>query len=190
MGTRMLKKFLVLMGGALICTIAAGNANAQTTVTTTLTTDSSITAVDGADADYGTWFIAYRAPDAFDLVMDTAGVTSTANIVTSTALNLVLVDQPGDLTVDLPAGANGVVLDMERTAITDFADPALTLTSITYGTATEGANLAFAVTPATVPVTVVTGGTPEPVTFGSTIAVTGQPVDGADTADYDVTFSF
>ena len=171
----------------------AGQASAQTPVVTTLTVNSTVTVADVADPDFGTWFLIFRNADAFELTMDTAGNVTANNLAggagNSVALNLVAAPSEGTVTVDLPAGANGVVLNMQRDNIVDFLDGGLTLQNITYATATEGANQVFAAL-TNEPVTVVTGGTPETVSFGGEIAVTAQPANAAHTASYNVTFAF
>jgi hypothetical protein len=170
-----------------------GSAQAQTPVLTNITTSSSVTVADVADLEFGTWFLVYRNADAFELTMTTTGTITANNIAAgpgnSVALSLVAGAGEGSVTVDLPAGANGVVLNMQRTAIVDFLDGTLPLQNTTSGTTTQGENQAMA-TAVNVPVTVVTGGTPEEVRFGGEIAVTGQPADGAHSASYNVSFAF
>ncbi|MGZ9109226.1 MAG: hypothetical protein ACXW4B_10460 [Micavibrio sp.] len=182
-------KTLALFGAvALGLAFIPGTAKAQT-VNATLTTDAGITTVDVSDMGFGTWFLAYIGADSFTLDMDTAGTVVANGIATSFATELVPGSGFGEVTVDLPLGANNIVLQMTATAITDFADPALTLQSLLYETATELADQPFVPLVGT-DVTVVTGGTPESVRFGATIAVSAQPADGLDTATFDVSFAF
>lgn len=166
------------------------SAKAQTTVQTSITTSSAITVTDGDDIDFGTWFLVHGGlpADDFTLVMDTTGAI-TDNIVAqdATAIELTAANQNGTVDVTTPLGADNVVLQMTRGAINDFADAGLSLTAVTYATATEAeAPLLLAA----VPVTVLVGGTDEEVAFGATITVTGTPVDNTHTATFSVTFAY
>lgn len=188
---------VAMMGIAFLPSIA----NAQTaTIQASITTDAAIDVVDGDDMDFGTWLLIHRNSDDFELVMDTAGAITTANLAggagDSVAQELTSVDQAATVTVDLPTGASNVELALTRTAITNVAgdldgdgSTALTLQDITYSTATETGNNTLAESTPEV-VTVVAGGTPETVSFGGTIAVSGQPNDTTHTAAFDVTFAY
>ena len=108
--------------------------------------------------------------------------------VGSTLTQLVAGATRASLTVDVPAPA---ALTMTRSATSDFADPALSLTGTTYSTATEGNGNALNADTDTGTVTVVTGGgTAETVNFGGTVTLSGQPADAAHTASFDVTFTY
>jgi hypothetical protein len=178
---------------AVIALGISGQAQAQTPVLTNITTNSAITIVDVQDIEFGTWFLIFRNADAFSLNMTTAGVSSAVGLgggaADSQAIELVAGTGEGQVTVDLPVGLNNIQLNMQRDAIVDFADAGLTLTNTTYGTATEGANVALA-TATNVPVTVVNGGTPEVVSFGADIAVSATPADAAHSASFNVTFAY
>ncbi len=188
-----IKKIAAVAVALMGITFVSSAANAQTTVNASITTDAAITVVDGNDIDYGTWLLIHRNSDDFTLTMDTAGVITPGGLGggagDSVAQELVAANQVGTLTVDLPLGATNVELAMQRGAITPFADAALTLQNITYATATEtGNNVLAEATP--VVATVVAGGTPETVSFGSEIDVTGQPADTTHTASFDITFAY
>lgn len=163
------------------------------TVNASITTASAITVADGVDMAFGTWFILFRNADNFIIRLSSAGVISTTGLAlpanaNSNAVNTLVAPVAGTVTASLPAGVSGVVLNMQRTVITDFTDLALTLNSITYSTTTE----AEAPLPATtnVPVTVVTGGTAETVSFGGDVEVTGNPADATHTASFQVSFAY
>lgn len=162
------------------------------TVTTNLTVSPGITSADGADINLGTWFLLHRNGDNFSINSTTAGVIAALGVAggatNSQAINIVTGTAPGTVTVSLPTGVDGVQLNMQRGVITPFADANLTLQNIRYMTATEAdAALNEAVN---VPVTVVTGGTPETVNFGVDVAVSGSPAPGPQTASFTVTFAF
>lgn len=182
------KSVQVAAFGVMALGIAAlsGSANAQTPINVSLDTNSAITVVDGADFDFGEWFLVHDGADDFELNMTGAGVLTVANIATSVATELTSVDQPADLTVETPAAA---VVQMTRGVITDFGDAALTLAAITYTTATEGPDDPLPQAVAS-PVTVVAGATPETVSFGADIQVTGTPADGNHTANFTVSFAY
>lgn len=172
------------------------NAQAQVNnavVTTNIEVINGIDVVAGDPIDFGTWVIAYRFADAFELTMATTGVITPANIAAapnnSVAIPVVAGTGAGNLTVDVPAGINNVELQMTRGPITNFTGGSgLLLQNITYMTATEP-EAAFA---QTVPhtVTVLSGGTPEIVTFGAEIAVTAQPPLTPHTASFTATFNY
>lgn len=193
--TKILATVAVAALTGMVFSPSSSNAAAVTpTVNATLTTNAAITVADGVDMTFGTWFLIFRNADIFNLHMTTAGVITAVGLgptpaTDSRAINILPSPQAGTVTVMLPAGVSGVVLNMQRTAITDFADAGLTLSNITYGTATEGANVALPAT-TNVPVTAVTGGTPETVSFGADIDVTATPADATHTASFDVSFSY
>jgi len=167
-------------------------AQAQTPVQTSIATNSAITVVDGDDIDFGTWLIIVRSGETPTLTIDSTATVTVAGDTTSTVQDLgVGTQQAGTLTVDVPAGSNNVVLQMERTAATAFTDGGLTLTNAFYSTATEGADVAFPEATG-VDVTVVAGGTPETVTFGVEITANATPDDANSphTSSFDVTFAY
>lgn len=172
-----------------------GQANAQAetaTVTASITTDAGITAAVGDTMDFGSWLLGVSAGDEAAVTMDTAGaMTVSSQTGTAQAIDLggTNTGTPGTVTVDLPAGADGIELQMERGAITQFVDLNIVLSDITYVTATE--NIESPVDEAVpVVVTVVSGGTTETVTFGGTVTASLTPADAAHTATFDVTFGY
>lgn len=176
----------------------SSNAQAQTrTVDVNISTDSAITTSIPNPIDYGTFLVIVRAPDSPTLTIGTdAATVAIGGTTTSTVQNLTSSSTFGDMTVDLPVGTSNVILQMSRTAPDGFvgADPLSvfggTITAVTYGTLTQGDNQAFLVSPATEPVTVVAGGNPEPVRFGSTITFTATPDDDTYTDSFDVSFAY
>jgi hypothetical protein len=172
-----------------------GQANAQAetaTVTASIITDAGITAAVGDTMDFGTWLLGVSTGDEAAITMDTAGaITVTSQTGTAQAIDLggTNTGTPGTVTVDLPTGADGIELQMERGAITQFGDTNIVLSDIVYVTATEAIE---APVDEAVPVvvTVVTGGTPETVTFGGTITASETPADNTHTATFDVTFGY
>lgn len=176
---------------ALVLAFSSGSAHAQT-VQSSITTSSAITATDGVDMAFGTWFLLHGpggAGDDFSLTIDTAGVI-TDDIVAQASVATELVAGPaaaGTVLVTVPLGADGVVLQMTRGAITDFPSAALTMQNVTYSTASQ-VEAPFNLV--AVPVTVITGGTDETVSFGADILVTATPADGLNTASFVVSFAY
>lgn len=166
------------------------------TVNVNLTTNSAVTVVDGVDMQFGTWFLVFRNADLFSLrVSPVDGSISTVGLgggtADSQAINTIPGSQAGTVTVSLPTGINGVVVNMQRTATVNFTDTNISLTNIMYDTAQDAGATGVVMTPVTnYPVTIVAGGTPETVRFGADIAVTGTPADGVHTASFDVSFAY
>lgn len=169
-----------------------GQAQAQTVITTNLTVDSAITVTPGNNIEFGTWLLVYRNADPFELTMDTTGTITPNNIAVgpgnSVAVQLAAGTGQGTLTVDLPTGANGVTVNMTRGVITDMPSIGLTLQNITYATFTQAESAFLQAT--NEPVTVVTGGVPETVSFGAEVAVTAQPADGPHSGTFTVNFAY
>lgn len=160
-------------------------------VDATITTSSGITAADGVDMDFGDWLIGVNNGDQATITIDTDGDLTAVEGTTSQLIELTgaTTGVAGTVTVDLPSGADGVELQMSRGTITQFTDTNITLDDITYSTATEAEAPLAESTP--VVVTVVTGGTPETVSFGGTItAEDASPADATHTASFTVTFNY
>ena len=185
-----------LLGAAILgLAVMAGSAMADDDVdiTATIETDSGITAAVVDSIDFGSYLIGVDAlsGDQVTITIDTLGAltsnaTGTAQVIdlTGTATGT-----PGQATVDLPSGADGIELQMTRDVITQFVDTNITLDDITYRTATEAEDPVLEATP--VIVTVVAGGTPEPVFFGGTITADATPADNAaHTATFNVNFGY
>jgi hypothetical protein len=178
--------------GVVVAPSSSNAAVVTPTVTATLTTNSAITVVDGADMNFGTWFLVFRNADLFSLHLDTAtGLTTavgalggTNSLAIETAAGSVL----GTVTVNLPAGLNNVILNMQRSATTDMPDAGLTLNAITYDTAIETPTVMTALT--NYPVTVQTGGIAETVTFGADVDVTATPADAVHVGSFTVSFAY
>ena len=187
-------------------TLAPGLAQAQTitapeTVTMTIATDNSLTVTPATAGDFLSWVVIKPAAnDTASITMDSTGalVVNLSEVVTGGVVGSVVQDLAGtagtNATVGIttPLGADGIVLDMTRSIITDFPDAGLSLNSVTYSTATEGTDQVFAVTPAVEPVTVVTGGTNENVSFGGAIFITDTPdnANSPHSATFDVQFDY
>lgn len=167
---------------------AADNA----TMNTVIEAVPALNVVKTSNLDFGRWLLSHDTNDIV-LVMDTTGNVTPSTTAPSTVLELdTNASAAGRIDVNLPAGLNNYLLDMTVSTITDFADAAYTLSAITYGTATEGANQAVTADGLAVhPVTVVTGGIPEVVTFGATITVSATPTPGIDSdGSFTVTFAY
>ncbi len=168
----------------------AGQA-ANPTVTTSITTASGITVADGVDVAFGSWLVIVRNAESIVLTMDQTGAIVASGATQSTVVNLTPgTGVAGTVTVDVPVGANNAVLQMSRTAATAFGVAGLAFTSVAYSTAVEGNMQAFVVTPATEPVTVVTGGTPQTVTFSPVLTFSATVPDGTYTSSFDVSFAW
>lgn len=130
--------------------------------------------------DFGRWILTYDA--GFDLVLDTAGNVTTTAAGDDVAIEIdTNASTAGRLDVTLPVGLNNYELDMTVDTLTDFTDGAYTLSAPTYGTVTEGQDQPITADGLAVhPVTVVTGGVPEIVTFGATITIESTPTPGVD----------
>lgn len=174
---------------ALIAAMTSGShAYAQTeTVNIQLITNTAITTVDVSDMDFGEYFLIPAGGDNPTLTLSDDGSVNVtiANNANSSVAQLTAPATEGVVTVQAPAA---IGLTMTRSSTTDIVDAALSLTAVTYRTATENGNINA--DNANGPVTVVAGATPETVTFGGTITATTVPADATHTAQFDVTFSF
>lgn len=165
---------------------AADNAN----VNASITTSSTITAAAVNTMDFGTWLVGIHTGDTPTIRMDATGAYTTGSLGTSQIANLGAgTGTPGSATITLPNGADGVIVQMSLDAINDFAGGALSLTAVTYDTATE-AETAIVAGGATQPVTNVNGSTPETISFGATITASATPTDGNHTASLDISFDY
>lgn len=171
------------------------NSFAQTeTVNASITLTSAITTVDVSDMDFGTWvaIVPIGGTDdvANDVVItltnDGSAGSAVSGVSDSTMIQVVAPATEGVVTVETPAAS---ILTMTRSGTSDFADAALSLNTVAYRTATEGP-IALNADAASGTVTVVGAATAETVTFGGTISVTGQAIDGPHPASFDVTFSY
>ena len=173
-----------------ICVLALPfKANAQTeTIQVDLITQSAITTTNASNMDFGEWFLIYGGAGTGVLTLtDDGSVSATATTTPpgSTFTNLTPSASEGVATVQIPAAA---VMTMTRNSTTDFVDAGLSLTAVSYRTATENGNINTDT--ATAPVTIVAGGIPETVTFGGDISITATPGDATHVATFDVTFSY
>lgn len=161
---------------------------AQTeTVRATFVTTSTITTVDVADMDFGTYFVIVGGADnpTFTLTDDNTTTVTVADDANSTVTEIVAAASEGQVTVETPAA---VTLTMTRSASGDFTDPNLSLTATTFRTASENGNIDADTDNDTI--TVLAGSTPEVVRFGGTITATDTPGDATHSAQFNVTFAF
>lgn len=187
-------KLMAFTGAVALGLAGAKTVIAQDTVVATLITTSAITTTDVSDMDFGTWLLKLDGPlaDVLTLTMNTNGaVTVVVGGTGSTSgdsqfVNITPATTRGVVNVQTPASA---VLQMTRSNEVPFADGALTLTTVTVNTATQGDQVLAAA--GTVPVTVTTAATDETVNFGAVITVAGaQPGDATHTASFDVAFAY
>lgn len=177
---------------ALGLALPLNGALAQTeTVNLTFTTTSAIASTDTSDMDFGTWVTQIGAVDAaaddvtLTLTSDGSATASAANSTDSVMIEVTAPATEGVVNVQTPAASS---LTMTRSNEVGFADGNLSLTSVSYRTASEGPTV---IAPAgNGPVTVVGAATDEPVNFGGEITFDDTPADGAHTASFDVTFSY
>lgn len=195
-------KTLALVGATAISLgLMSYQANAANTANVTFDIDtlSGITATTGSTMDFGTWLIGIHTGDTPTITMATDGTFSAVGTPgTSQVKNLTGATSgtAGTVTVTLPAGADGLTLQMTRTAVTDFADAGLTLEDslITYsngdalGAAQNGTFLSGPTN--NVPISITTGATGAVVSFGGTITASATPSDATHTASFDVTFAY
>ncbi len=191
----MTRKPLKLFAYASFAVLALGlssKANAQSeTLNATLATSSAIDTVVVTNLDFGEFLVRWVTPDTPTLTLSSTGAVATAiaGVVNSTIVQITAPANRGEITVEIPAG--NVIMDLNRSAITDFTDAALTLSTVTYTTATETVSATVPASPATVPVTVVAADTPETIRFGGVIDISGIPVDNAaHTASFSVTLAY
>lgn len=162
---------------------------APVTIATTITTSSAITATKVNDIRFGTWLVIVRSTETPTLTMDNAGAVAKTGNTLSTLQNIVAAPGPGGLTVNVPVGSTNTILQMTRTAASAFTDPGMNVSAVSYSTAIEGNNKPFLAATA-YPVTVVTGGTAEPVTLASAVNFTATPADGTYSSSFDVSFAY
>lgn len=164
-------------------------AQAQTeTVTATLITSSAIDSAVTTGMDFGTWLIQFAANSTPSITLTndgSAGTSQTGVIGNSTVVEITDSANEGVVTVTTPAPT---VLDLTRGTVTDFAQTVLSLSTITYDTATESSTVLAA--NAAQPVTVVAGNTAETVRFGGIVTITGTPTDATHTATFNITFAY
>lgn len=156
-----------------------------------ITTSAGITAAHVADINFGTWLVGIASGDTPTITLDASnGSLSSGNVGSSQLINLTgaTAGTMGQVTVNLPAGADGIVLQMERSAITDFTDTGLSLTTVLYDTDDIVPGTLAAVT--AVDVTVESGGVAEPTFFGAIITADATPADATHSATFNVSFSY
>jgi hypothetical protein len=180
-----------VMGLALIpsSTQAANNA----AMTASIEAVDAVSVTNLNNMNFGKWLLNY---DTNDIVLTMDPLTSVVTPTTtapSTAAQLSGTSRSGRMAVELPSGIEQYVLDMTVSTITDFADTAYTLTSLSYATATEAVATITADGTTTHPVTVIHGGatSDEVVYFGGVITVSGAVTPGVDNdATFTATFNY
>jgi len=162
------------------------------TVNVDLTTTSAITSDDISNMDFGEWVTQIGTADdaANDVTITltndgTLGTTVGGN-TDSVMINVTPSASEGVVTVQTPAAS---ALTMTRGNTVVMSDANVTLTSVSYRTATE-APTALNADAANGTVTVLAGATDETVTFGGVLTFGATPGDGAHTGSFDVTFSY
>lgn len=172
---------------------AANNAD----VTVDIETAAGITAVTQTDMNFGSWLLGIHSGDTPVITMsEVDGVLTRTALGTSQVVELggATTGTRGAVLVTLPAGANGLTLQMSRGTITQFTDTSLVLGGIRYinsDDALQTGPLASGVANA-VPITITTGATGATVRFGGAVTANATPVgDGVvHTASFDVAFAF
>lgn len=182
-------KFLAFTGAVALGIAGSNSAFAQTeTVQATLTTSSAITSNVVSAIDFGTWLLIVDGVETPTITLTDDGTVdaTTGGITNSQLAEITAPATEGVVTVQTPAPA---VLTMTRSNTTDFTDGGLSLTAVTYNTATE-ASTNINADAASGTVTVLAANTDETVTFGGTVTADATPADAAHTASFDVTFSY
>ena len=178
-----------ILGMASLPVVAFAADNAD--VDASITTSAGITAANVANIGFGNWLVGIASGDTPTITLGpTSGGFTTGAVGTSQLINLDgdTAGTVGQVTVTLPAGADGVVLQMTRSAITNFSDGGLALTAVSYDTDDIAPAVLAQATP--VDVTVESGGVAEPVTFGATITADATPADATHSASFNVSFSY
>jgi len=180
-----------VLGMAIPAAVYAAAPNADVTID--ITTDAGITATNLNDIDFGTWIIGVHTGDTPTIVMPVA--TGTMTKTTGVGSDLLAISGTagvlGQIKVTLPTGADGLTLQMQRAAVTQFADTNIQLTAVTYKNSDNVAQTGTLAAVTNVPIDVTVGATGATVSFGGTITATATPADNlAHNASFVVTFSF
>lgn len=178
-----------ILGMASLPAVAFAADNADVDVF--ITTSAGITANNVADINFGNWLVGIASGDTPTISLGaTSGGFTTGAVGSSQVINLDgdTAGTIGQITVTLPVGADGVVLQMQRSAVTNFSDGGLALTTVFYDTDDIAPATLLVATP--VDVTVESGGVAEPVTFGAVITADATPADATHTASFNVSFSY
>ncbi len=175
---------------------------AQTTVTATLATSSAITSALVADPDFGTWLIQLDdtattgdavsgggGNDGIVLTMDNTGSVASSSVdsTTSQVVDTGGATTVGSLTVQTPAPAALTMTRTDGTATGDFGSD-IALTTVTYETAVDGANVIANAGTGTV--TTQTSATDETITVYGVLTIDETPNDGTHTQAFDFSFAY
>jgi hypothetical protein len=190
-------KTLALVGSAVIglgLTSGLAFAADNDDVDASITTSTTITATAGAVMDFGVWLIGIPTGNlnSSTLVMNpqTGAVTPTTG---GGHQLIVLPGAPafGTVTVTLPAGADGLTLQMSHDALTPALGAGLTLSNISYYNPDTPAQTGVMTPTTQYPITILDGATGSAVRFGGTItADTATPTDGAHGETFNVAFAY
>lgn len=190
-------KTLALVSTAIIglSVPASVNAAPNALVTVDINTQAGITALTNVDMDFGSWLIGVHPGDAPTVIMAAAdGALSTTTGVSSQLIELTGAANgtQGELLVTLPAGADGLTVQMSRGAIADFAGGDLSLTAVTYVNSDNGAQTGTLLEATPVPIDIAVGATGATVSFGGTVTASATPAgDGVThTASFNVSFAY
>ena len=184
-------RLLAYSSAIALATCFYGQAHAQIeTVSATLITSSAIDTVKVTDMDFGEWLIQFAAATTPSITLTsdgTAATSATGTVGASTLVEITDSANEGQITVEVPAPT---VMSMTRAAVTNFVDTNISLSTITYQTATEAATTFGVGNGNAVNVTVLAGATPEDVNFGGIVTITGTPADATHTASFVVTLAY
>jgi len=177
-----------------VAALGFGAYGVQAAPTATMTANfgvvGALSATQVAPMYFGTWQMAgVDAVNTVILQLDTNdSVTADVSAGTATATKI-REGTSGEQTVEIEDGTDTedlLVINMQHGAITDNTAGAA-LSAITYRTATEAESVLTLSTDDDV--TIVDGGTPEPVFFGGTFTITDQIV-GTASSTFVVTYSY
>ena len=163
-------------------------------VGTTFSTAAALIVTDAGDMDFGTHAVNVAGGDTLSLSItaaNLAGTGATANCTgavdpASTCTEITAPATSGGVEIDVPVDNTDV--QISGTVTTDFADPNLSLGTLTFTEgATTGAALPAAFDGTTVNVAL--AATPEFVGLGGTITITATPPGATTFNDAEVTFN-
>ncbi len=185
-------KLLAFTGAIALGAATTSHVFAQTVVPITFSTTSAITVANVSALDFGTWVAQIGAVDdgandvTLTLTDDTSVAATSGGVTDSVLIQVTAPATEGAITVDTPAPA---VLTMTRDSSNAISDANITLTAVSYRTATQAGNIDSDLDTATVTV-LVGAGTAETVTFGGELTFLATPTDNAHTGDFTVSFSY
>lgn len=187
-------KTLALVGSAIAIGFAAPAMAADNdNVDASITTSSTITATAGAVMDFGSWLIGVPLTSVATstIVMDpTDGSVAPTAGADHQLIQLAGLTAYGTVTVTLPAGANGMTLQMTRGAAAATLGAGLALTDVSYYNPDTPAQTGPMAAATAYPITITTGLTGVAVRFGGTISATAPVTDGDHGDTFNVAFAY